>query len=203
MSHLEVEVKFLIPELAAVRQAVLTAGGLLHKPRVFERNVRYDTAEDSLRQQIALLRLRDDGVTRLTFKGMPLDGPEHDQAHARVREELEVIVSDFAIMEMILQRLGFAPRQRYEKYRETFRLGAVEVVLDELPFGDFVELEGPGELLPETASALGLAWERRILVNYLTLLDELKAQVALPFDDLTFDNFRGRHITLGDLAPWR
>lgn len=203
MSHLEIEVKFLVPNLAVARSAILAAGGVLHRARVFERNVRYDTVEGSLRQRIALLRLRDDGQARLTFKGMPPDAPEHDQTQARVREELEVVVSDFAIMEMILQRLGYTPQQRYEKYRETFQLGEVEVVLDELPFGNFVELEGPADKLPETAAVLGLSWERRILLNYLALLDELKAQVALPFDDLTFDNFAGRHISLGDLAPWR
>jgi len=31
----------------------------------------------------------------------------------------------------------------YEKYRTTFTIGSLEVVLDELPYGNFVEIEGP------------------------------------------------------------
>ena len=196
MTHLEVEVKFWVSDLTAVRAAVIAAGGQLVRPRVFEQNVRYDTANNDLQTRGALLRLRADTETRLTFKGLPPQDPATGQGQARVREELEVVVSDFDLMATMLERLGFASRQRYEKYREAFRLGLVEVVLDELPFGDFVELEGPVEALAETAAVLGLDWEQRILLNYLALLDELKARVDLPFADLTFDNFAGRNTTL-------
>ena len=45
-------------------------------------------------------------------------------------------------MESILDALGFMPAMIYEKRRETWRLGATEVVIDELPFGLFMEIEG-------------------------------------------------------------
>lgn len=48
------------------------------------------------------------------------------------------------------------PVQSYEKYRETYHWGDVEVVLDETPFGDFVELEGENETaLKAVAAAFG------------------------------------------------
>lgn len=164
--------------------------------------MRFDDARHSLARGQQLLRLRQDDRGRLTFKGL---AHRSQDSQAKVREELEVEVSDAAAMAAILQRLGFLPRQVYEKYRETFMLDGVEVVLDELPFGDFVELEGETVDGPaggardqeagirRAAQRLDLDWERRIVDNYLALMARLKQHYDLPFDDLTFDNFAGVH----------
>ena len=45
-------------------------------------------------------------------------------------------------MHTILETLGYRPIAVYEKKRQTWLLGAVEVVIDELPFGLFMEIEG-------------------------------------------------------------
>lgn len=196
--NLEVEVKFWVADLAAVRRQLAATGAAPTRPRVFERNVRYDNAWDGLARAGKLLRLRQDSAARLTYKGPPLDG-DVVASEARVREELEVDLSDFDTAHRLLLRLGFEARQVYEKYREAFQIGAVEVVLDELPFGDFVELEGPEAALHPVAAALGLDWEQRILANYLYLLEEMKHAFALPFNDLTFANFAGVQVRYGDL----
>jgi len=47
---------------------------------------------------------------------------------------------------------------------------------------------------------LGLAWERRIAMSYLELFARLKARLALPFDDLTFEAFRDLTIRPEDLG---
>jgi adenylate cyclase class 2 len=195
-NNLEVEVKFLVPDLAAVRERLLTAGAQLDKPRTYEHNIRYDNAWDGLLRKAKLLRLRQDEIARLTYKGVP---QEEVASEAKVREELEIVVSDFATTAAILERIGFEERQVYEKYRETFRLGAVEVVLDEMPFGNFVELEGEERYLQEAADLLQLAWDKRILDNYLAMMSRLKEQYNLPFDNLTFDNFAGLDISIADL----
>jgi adenylate cyclase, class 2 len=192
-SNLEVEVKFLAPDLLAIRERLLAAGATLTHPRQLERNLRFDTPGEALRQRGQLLRLRQDSVARLTFKGA---FAAQASSEAKVREELEVTVSDFERMGAILSRLGLAPLQVYEKYRETFVLQEVEVVLDELPFGNFVELEGDEQDLRRAAAALGLSWATRILDNYLSLMARVKAHYELPFDDLTFTNFEGRAINL-------
>ena len=193
---LEVEVKFFVPDLAAFRRRLVMAGGVLEKPRVFERNVRYDNGWQGLTRKLQLLRLRQDGQVRLTFKGEPLSRPD---TQAKIREELEVYVNDFEQMAAILQRIGFEPLQVYEKYRETFHFEGVEVVLDELPFGNFVELEGDEAAIRTASGRIGLDWETRILDNYLALMGKLKARHQLPFDDLTFDNFSGRDISIVDI----
>ena len=185
---LEVEVKFRTADRHALRQRLIASGAVPHHPRIFERNIRYDNGWDGLMRKGQLLRLRQDAATRLTFKG---PAPQPEGTEVKIREELEVTVDDFATADRLLRRLGFEPRQVYEKYRETFRLGEVEIVLDELPFGDFVELEGPEPALRETADLLGLDWARRILDTYLMLMARLKRHHEFDFDDLTFDRFDG------------
>jgi len=196
MDNLEVEVKFFVEDLATFRRKLLAAGAELTKPRVYERNVRFDTAENSLLQNWQLLRLRQDTIVRVTFKG-PSEADETSEA--KVREELEVQVDDFETMAAIFQRLGFQPQQTYEKYRETFQIEGIEIVLDELPFGNFLELEGDETNIKRMAGVLGLDWGKRILNNYLAMMGQVKALYNLPFDDLTFDNFADLDINIIDI----
>lgn len=191
--------KFLVADLTAVRRRLLSLGAAMTKERVFERNVRLDTPDESLLAQWQLLRLRQDTAVTLTFKGQ---SAQQQGSEARVREELEVTVSDFDTALLIFRRLGFAPVQTYEKYRETFALDGVEVVLDELPYGSFVELEGAEADLKTAAAALNLDWQQRILTNYLALMGQLKAHHNLPFNDLTFANFKNVGASMADLLPY-
>ena len=188
--------KFYVPDLTAARQRLLSLGAEISNPRVFERNVRFDTADETLRQKWAILRLRQDTAARLTYKGVP---PQAAPGEASVREELEVTVTDFETMALILERLGYFPAQLYEKYRETFVWGGVEIMLDEMPFGNFVELEGAEAALKETAAQLALDWRRRILTTYLGLFARLKKAYNLPFNDLTFAHFAGLDVTVENI----
>lgn len=194
--NLEVEVKFFVPELAAFRERLLAAGAELTKPRMYERNVRFDTADERLYQELSLLRLRQDTAVTLTYKGT---SEKQSQSEAKVREELEVEVSDFDTLSEIFQRLGFAPVQVYEKYRETFEWQDVEIVLDELPYGNFIELEGDEVGIKTAVAHLNLNWQDRIVDNYLGLMAQLKAHHNLPFNDLTFANFANLHISIADI----
>ena len=58
------------------------------------------------------------------------------------QREDETRVSDPEAMDAILDALGFTPALVYEKRRETWRLGKAEILIDELPFGLFMEIEG-------------------------------------------------------------
>lgn len=196
---LEIEVKFLVPSLKDMRERLLGAGAKILKPRTHENNIRYDTPWQGLMLQGKLLRLRQDDEARLTYKGDP--SGEID-SEARVREELELAVTDFETMDAILQRVGFQPQQRYEKFRETFVLDKVEVVLDEMPFGEFIELEGDEGAIREAAMRLGLDWDKRILANYLALMVRLKEYHDMPFDDLTFENFTDLKASAADILPY-
>ncbi|MDX1616603.1 MAG: class IV adenylate cyclase [Candidatus Promineifilaceae bacterium] len=195
--RLEIEVKFLVDDLETMRRRLDEVGARRVRERTHEYNIRYDNGWGGLQLQGKLLRLRQDTAAKITFKGEPKTGRESE---ARVREELEIEVQDFETMDAILRRVGFEAVQVYEKYRETYELGEeLEVVLDELPYGNFVELEGEEAAIRGAADELGLDWERRILENYLALMERLKAAAALSFDDLTFENFADVSATLYDL----
>ena len=193
---LEIEVKFLVADLDEVRGRLNGAGATMTRARTYELNQRYDSVGRGLERQGKLLRLRLDEAAVLTYKGEPREAV---MSEARVREELEIEVSDFATMVTILERIGFEKTQVYEKYRESYVLGSVEVVLDEMPFGDFVELEGGETEIRDAAAMLALNWDNRILENYLLLMARLKSLHNLPFDDLTFANFAGLDVSAADL----
>jgi adenylate cyclase class 2 len=84
----------------------------------------------------------------------------------------------------------------YEKYRTTYKLGNVEVALDEMPTGEFLEIEGPdSESIRSTANALELNWEARILDSYTMLFERLRGRLGFDFRDLSFDNFKELEIS--------
>lgn len=91
--------------------------------------------------------LTDGGVIRLrktqnrallTFKRRA-----ENQSDAKHQIEYETQVSDADAAERIIEELGLRPKLVYEKRRRTWKLKSVEVVVDELPFGLFMEIEGP------------------------------------------------------------
>ena len=66
-------------------------------------------------------------------------------------------MDDSGVTRAILEALGYQPTVRYLKQRETWHLQGAEVALDTLEFGWFCEIEGPAEVIPGIAAALGLS----------------------------------------------
>jgi adenylate cyclase class 2 len=192
MRHEEIEVKFIIDDLPTIRQRVLAMGARLKTPRTYEDNLRFDTPDRRLQQQGRLLRLRRDRRNVLTYKELaPVDDAEF-----KVRYEYETAVSDFAQTRIILEKLGFFPTLRYEKYRETFAYQGAEILLDEMPFGTFMEIEGSRERIRSIANRLGLDFEARLTASYGEIFDVVCATYKLAITDMTFENFQMLDIDL-------
>ena len=188
---LEIEVKFYVSNMGKLRDRLLSISAILQKPRTYELNIIFDNPWHGLARQGKLLRLRQDTAAKVTFKGV---SNHQRNSEVRVREEIEVGVGDFEKAEAILKRIGFEEQVRYEKYRETYTLNEIEVVLDELPFGDFVELEGSEVGIRQAAGELDLEWTKRIIDNYLALSARLKKRFDLTFHDITFENYARSNI---------
>jgi len=189
-SDQELEVKFYLSKRMEM-EAKLNALGQLSAPRVHEINLRLDTAKLSLLASGKLLRLRRDSRARVTYKG-----PGSEEGGVRLRQELEFTVSDFDTARALFEALGYQVYMMYEKYRTTYQLGNVEVALDEMPTGDFLEIEGPdSESIRNAAQQLELNWEARILDSYTVLFARTRAQMGFDFRDLSFENFKGISIT--------
>jgi adenylate cyclase class 2 len=74
-------------------------------------------------------------------------------------------------------------------------------MLDELPFGNFVEIEAANNILIDgMVQMLGLDGSRGIATNYLGLMHIVKERLELPFEDLTFENFAGLTVAPTDLG---
>jgi adenylate cyclase class 2 len=186
----ETEIKIYITDLDSITARLLAAGAQRAKARVYEHNVRYENRLETLTSNDIVLRLRQDTRARLTYKAPPSPDSEIS-THVRTRFEAEVEVSDFDTMDIILQRLGYHPHVIYEKYRTTYRLDDVEIVLDEMPFGNFIEIEGSEPAIEAALRALGLQDEPRILGSYMELFARVKAALNLDVHDLSFANFEG------------
>jgi len=181
----EIEVKFLVANLAQVEGRLKSLGARQTQTRLHEVNLRLDTPDLALTKSLQVLRLRQDDQARVTYKG-----PGIDQGGARLRQEIEFIVSDFEASRRLFAALGYQVAMMYEKYRRVYDLDDVHVTLDEMPYGDFIEIEGPQpESILLASQRLGLAWERRILDSYTALFEELRAVLRFEFRDLNFENF--------------
>jgi adenylate cyclase class 2 len=122
--------------------------GAIHQRIDFEVNTLYaGDSIDAKREVLRLRRVGEKGI--LTFKErLPGDSPIKHQL------EDETSVGDPEAMDAILESLGFNPSMVYEKRRERWMLGNTEIVLDELPFGLFMEIEGEESAIREIEKKL-------------------------------------------------
>jgi adenylate cyclase class 2 len=98
-----------------------------------------------------VLRLRKtDAKTTLTYKEKLVNDGDFKQ-----QIEFETVVSDVDATENIIEKLGYKLSVIYEKHRKSWHFREVEVVLDELPFGYFMEIEGSMEAILEVEKLLG------------------------------------------------
>ena len=186
----EREIKLRIADLPALRRALRKLGARVARPRLHERNVLFDTAEGSLASREQLLRIRTErlsGRSRkrsqrclVTFK-RPLvtSGPSRKGERHKVREEIELEVTDPKPLAIIFEGLGMRSWFQYEKFRTTFCLPASNawakgllIELDETPIGVFLELEGPASAIDRVANTLGFEARDYVLANYMMLYRE-------------------------------
>ena len=195
MDFQEKEVKFYLQDLESMAARVAATGAELVRPRILERNLRLDTPDGRLTAEQRVLRIRQDDKVRVTYKGNT-----HTEDGVLVRKEIEFEADDFEVALKLFDALGYQVAVIYEKYRRVYRLGDVEVVLDEMPFGNFMEIEAPNATLIEgVAQMLGLNWERKGVASYLGLFENLKRHQEIGFRDVTFDNFASLDVSPADL----
>ncbi len=149
MKQEEAEVKFYIKDLKSLEARLRSLGAQLTQPRTFEQNLRFDTPDKELAKGSKVLRLRRDLQARLTFKG-----PSEDVDGVRVRKEIEFVLADFQAARQLLLELGYLVSMQYDKYRAVYDLLGVQISLDELPYGNFLEVEGPDPATIHTISTM-------------------------------------------------
>ncbi|CAN5614114.1 hypothetical protein BH20ACI4_BH20ACI4_04910 [soil metagenome] len=115
----------------------------------FEENSIYGGA--GLSENNAILRIRKtQDKTILTYK-------KRIQNEFAVKQQIEheTEVADAEAIEKIVESLGLIKNLVYEKRRKTYKFRSVEIVLDELPFGFFMEIEGAFTAIVEAEMFIG------------------------------------------------
>ena len=133
---IEIEKKYrLTPKDRRAIEKRLRELGSKAKPLEHEENTIYRGG--TLGFGLRALRLRRvNGEAILTFKErIPTESPIKHQ------HENETRVKDADATDAILRGIGFAPALIYEKRRARWDVGKAKVVIDELPFGLFMEIE--------------------------------------------------------------
>ena len=190
----EVESKFYVLDLKKVETRLQNLEARLIQPRVLETNLRFDLPDSRLRSEGRVLRLRQDTAARLTYKSFG----QSEQGVVN-RTEIEFTVEDFTKAKLFLEALGYQKLLEYEKYRTTYELllgGRVHVMLDELPYGNFVEIEGESiQIIHDMAEKLILNRNAAISKSYSALFERVRQTLKLTFRDLTFSNFEGIKVS--------
>jgi adenylate cyclase class 2 len=200
MNDREIEAKFYVLDLKRIKTRLQSLEARLIQPRVRETNIRFDLPNFGLRSEGRVLRLRQDTEARLTYK----DSGESDRGVLN-RTEIEFTVESFEKAKLFLEALGYQKLLVYEKYRTTYQLelfeGSIHVMLDELPYGNFVEVEGEDiHSIHIVAGRLNLDRDTSIANSYSGLFEIIRQKLNLAFQDLTFANFTETVVTAEQLG---
>jgi adenylate cyclase class 2 len=161
---LEREIKLRFDTADDARARILALGATPLRGRRLQEDALLDTADETLRRQRSVLRVRNDGGRcLLTFKGPPQPGD------MKLREEHETVAADGDALLTILQSLGLHVWFRYQKFREEFASADVVIAIDETPVGVFVEIEGGEAPIQDTARALGRTPDDYVTDSYRML----------------------------------
>jgi adenylate cyclase class 2 len=192
----EIEAKFFVQDLSRIKTQLEKLGAQLIQERVLETNTRFDLPGARLLAQGRVLRLRRDTDVRLTYKSASTN-----EQGVLSREEIEFIVEDYEKARRFLEALGYEKLVYYEKYRTTYEWNNTHIMLDELPCGDFVEIEGETlESIRKVADQFHLIWETAIATSYTALFERVQRALKLSFQDLSFANFKDIRVKASDLG---
>lgn len=179
---LEREVKLSFDSPESAREAAIAAGATPLHGRRLQEDALLDTSDNRLQKRGCALRIRmENGKSRITFKG-PIR-----ESSMKLRDELETVVGDGALLLRIFEDLGYHVWFRYEKYREEYAHEDVIVAIDETPVGIFVEIEGSEQGITVMARALGRQAGDYVLDSYRGLFLQHRDACGLTGSDMLFD----------------
>lgn len=192
----ETEAKFYVRDLGRIVSRLGELDARLIQPRILETNIRFDLPEAPLRAEGRVLRLRGDTAARLTYKGA-----SQNEEGVLSRQEIEFVVEDFEKAKRFLEALGYQKLVYYEKYRTTYQMYDTLIMLDEMPYGNFVEIEAETvDQIHKTADQLNLNREAAIATSYHALFDRARIALNLSAQDLSFAEFASIKVEAAHLG---
>jgi predicted adenylyl cyclase CyaB len=145
-----------------MREVSLVPGELEHEENTIYRGGMLE------RPGCALRLRRVNGRAILTFKQR-----RPGKSAIKYQEENEVVVADAKAMAAILTALNFRPGLIYEKRRTRWQVGKAKVVIDELPFGLFMEIEASVKEIKRVEKIIGAEKLPAVMEPYPSLTRQL------------------------------
>jgi adenylate cyclase class IV len=156
----EVELKAVVPDLAAARARLEAAGGALVFAGQLE-DRRWDTPARRLTTADEMLRTRVatpfPGAPGAAHASLDYKGPTRRERGYKVREERSTPVGDAALVGLILSRAGFVVTREVDREIAQYRLDGAVVRFEVYPRLDvLVEVEGTPAAIERAITALGI-----------------------------------------------
>lgn len=148
----EIEAKFVNIDHDVIRSQLKELGAVLEHPMRLMKRVTIDSPQ--MKEKNAFVRIRDQGdKVAITYK-------QFDELSVAGAKEIEMDVSDFDAAVKLFAAAGLPHSSFQESKRETWKLGTIEIVLDEWPWlPPYIEIEGETEeSIKAVATSLGLDW---------------------------------------------
>jgi predicted adenylyl cyclase CyaB len=165
---IEIEKKYRLTKLQRraieqrLREMSLVPGELEHEENTIYRGGMLE------RPGCALRLRRVNGRAKLTFKQR-----RPSKSAIKYQDENEVAVADADAMAAILEALNLRPGLVYEKRRTRWQVGKAKVVIDELPFGLFMEIEASVKEIKRVEKLIGAESLPPVMETYPSLTRQL------------------------------
>lgn len=203
MQDKEIEVKIKVEDKKEIQKRLKKLGWTI-KDLVFQKTFQNDTPDYSLRSKGIFPRTRLEScegkgrVSSFAIKINPrgkFEGETPNDDYFR-RTEYSIEIEDAAEMSRMLEILGFEDVRIWEKYRQIWENKnnkEVEITIDSLPFGDFLEIEGEEKSIEEMMKNLKIEKKERIPLPYWLVYKKwCRENKKTLKKEVTFDNFNKR-----------
>ena len=163
----EIEVKFEINSKDKITEKLIKFGGKLRK--TYRQTTYGFFSKDSIKKGIfPRIRVESDQHV-LTVKVRPKRKTKYFE-----RKEYSIVIDNEKEGIKILKLLGFDRIRKFSKKRQEWSFPNVEICLDKLYFGTFLEIEGEKKQIEIMIKNLGFEKRERITKAYLALEDDYK-----------------------------
>ncbi len=166
----EIEVKFQLKNKDKILEKLSALGGKAKKP--YDQITYGFFSKDSVERGIFPRIRKEFGKSVLTVKVRP-----QKESSFFERKEYSITIDDEKEGIEILKSLGFDRIREFSKKRQEWEFPDVEVCVDDLYFGTFLEIEGEKKDIESMIKKLGLENNERITKAYLAIEDDYKSML--------------------------
>mgnify|MGYP004594589945 FL=1 len=135
-----------------------------------EKTIRYDNDDLKCSNNGIFIRTKSGMKNVLTLKEIPTDSSK--TSFERITTEIEV--DNINKIGYILEKIGLTKKFIMEKYRLFFKYDNVDILIDELPFGIYLEIKGEDNEINRVTKILNIDETDLIKMTYWDIYDKIK-----------------------------